>query len=113
MTADGADDTRRCHGAIIVRGATAIIPDPEEWSTMERGLPGRPGAQRNSARHALLWQGVLEAVDRIPPGSRVEAKMRSFKSFGERIAAKIDPDRQTAEIHIRVALINRFNAPNS
>lgn len=29
--------------------------------------------------------------------------------FGERIAAK-DPNRQTAEIHIRVALMNRFNA---
>lgn len=35
--------------------------------------------------------------------------MRCLKSFGERIAAR-DPDRQTAEIHIRVALINRFNA---
>ena len=41
--------------------------------------------------------------------SRAEAKMRGLKSFGERIAAR-DPDRQTAEIHIRVALINRFNA---
>jgi hypothetical protein len=29
--------------------------------------------------------------------------------FGERISAK-DPDRQTAEIQIRVALMNRFNA---
>ena len=32
-----------------------------------------------------------------------------LKSFGERIAAR-DPDRQTAEIHIRVAIMNRFNA---
>jgi hypothetical protein len=31
------------------------------------------------------------------------------EAFGERIAAR-DPDRQTAEIHIRVALVNRFNA---
>jgi len=38
-----------------------------------------------------------------------EAKMRCLKAFGDRIAAR-DPDRQTAEIHIRVALINRFNA---
>ena len=30
-------------------------------------------------------------------------------AFGERIAAR-DPDRQTAEIQIRIALINRFNA---
>ncbi|MGS4948296.1 hypothetical protein ACVDG3_22830, partial [Meridianimarinicoccus sp. RP-17] len=41
--------------------------------------------------------------------SRIEARMRGLKSFGERIMAK-DPDRQTAEIHIRIALMNRFNA---
>ena len=35
--------------------------------------------------------------------------MRCLKAFGERIAAK-DPDRQTAEIHIRIALMNRFSA---
>ncbi len=35
--------------------------------------------------------------------------MRGFKSFGERIASR-DPDRQTAKIHIRIALMNRFNA---
>ena len=35
--------------------------------------------------------------------------MRCRKSFGERIMAR-DPDRQTAEIHIRIALMNRFSA---
>jgi hypothetical protein len=35
--------------------------------------------------------------------------MRCLKDFGERIAAR-DPDRQTTEIHIRAALMNRFNA---
>jgi len=35
--------------------------------------------------------------------------MRCLISFGERIAA-CDPDRQTAEIHIRIARMNRFNA---
>ncbi len=35
--------------------------------------------------------------------------MRCHKTFGERIGAR-HPDRQTAEIQIRVALINRFNA---
>ncbi|MFC0339161.1 hypothetical protein ACFFII_00045, partial [Paracoccus niistensis] len=38
-----------------------------------------------------------------------EAKMLCLKSFGERIASR-DPDRQTAEIHTRVALMNRFVA---
>jgi len=41
--------------------------------------------------------------------SRIEAKMRCLKAFGERIAAR-DPDRQTAEIQIRIALMNRFSA---
>lgn len=32
-----------------------------------------------------------------------------LKAFGERIASR-NPDCQTAEIHIRIALMNRFNA---
>ena len=35
--------------------------------------------------------------------------MQCLKAFGERIAAR-DPDRQTAEIQIQIALIIRFNA---
>ncbi len=35
--------------------------------------------------------------------------MRCLKPFGERFAAK-DPDHQTAETHIRVALMHRFSA---
>jgi hypothetical protein len=37
------------------------------------------------------------------------ATRRCLKAFGERIAAR-DPDRQAAEIHIRIARKNRFNA---
>jgi len=35
--------------------------------------------------------------------------MRCLKSFGEWIPSR-DPDRQTTEVHIRVALLDRFNA---
>ena len=35
--------------------------------------------------------------------------MRCVKAFGDRIAAS-DPDRQTAEIQIRIARMNRFPA---
>ncbi|SDF19396.1 hypothetical protein SAMN04488105_11471 [Salipiger thiooxidans] len=43
--------------------------------------------------------------------------MRCLKAFGERVASR-DPGRQTAEIQIRIALINRFlinrfNAPGT
>ena len=34
--------------------------------------------------------------------------MRCLRAFGERIAAR-DSDRQTAEIQMRVALMNRFS----
>lgn len=36
--------------------------------------------------------------------------MRCLKVFGEHVASR-DPGRQTAEIQIRISLINRFNAP--
>jgi hypothetical protein len=35
--------------------------------------------------------------------------MRCLKAFRERIAAR-DPDRQAAEIHIFIALMNRLSA---
>jgi hypothetical protein len=41
--------------------------------------------------------------------SRVEAQMNCLKLFGERIMSR-DPDRQTAEIQIRIAIMNRFSA---
>ncbi|MBL3567313.1 IS5/IS1182 family transposase, partial [Rhodovulum sulfidophilum] len=38
-----------------------------------------------------------------------EAQMNRLKLFGERIMSR-DPDRQTAEIQIRIAIMNRFSA---
>jgi hypothetical protein len=39
----------------------------------------------------------------------VALNLLDLKAFGERIAAR-DPDRQTAEIQSRIALMNRFSA---
>ena len=109
MTADGAYDTRRCHVAIIDRQATAIIP------IRKNGRPWKEDCLAACARNETLratrhygrafsmrWTGYHVR-------SRIDAKLRCLKAFGERIAAK-HPDSQTAEIQIRVALINRFNA---
>ncbi len=41
--------------------------------------------------------------------SLVKAKMRCVKLLGERLMART-PDRQTAELQIRAALLNRFTA---
>ena len=87
VTADGAHDTRRCHTAIIDRQAAAIIPIRKN---------GRPWKEdRPSALAGSLGSVALHRLD--------------LKAFGERIAAR-NPDRQPAEIQIRIALINRFSA---
>ena len=101
--------TRRCHTAIIDRQATAIIP------IRKNGRPWKEDCAAAVARNEILratrhygrafwkrWTGYHVR-------SRIEAKMRCLKAFGERISAT-DPDRQTAEIQIRVALMNRFSA---
>ncbi|ODT60293.1 MAG: hypothetical protein ABS73_06590 [Paracoccus sp. SCN 68-21] len=41
--------------------------------------------------------------------SRIEARMPCLKSFGKRIASQ-DHDIQTAEVHIRIALMDRCAA---
>jgi hypothetical protein len=65
---------------------------------LEIHLHGIPRPQPRRSQDALA--GSLEPV---------ALNLLDLKSFGKRIAAR-DPVRQTAEIHIRVALMNRFNA---
>ena len=122
VTADGAYDTRRCHTAIIDRQATAII------AIRKNGRPWKEDCPAATARNETLratrhygrafwkrWTGYHSR-------SRIEAKMPppvvlepmahrwlDLKAFGDRIAAR-GPDRQTAEIQIRIALMNRFSA---
>jgi hypothetical protein len=109
VTADGAYDTRRCHTAVLEREAVPIIP------IRKNGRPWKDDGPAARVRNEILratrhygrafwkrWTGYHIR-------SRIEAKMRCFKAFGERIAAR-DPDRQTAEVQIRIALMNRFNA---
>ncbi len=122
VTGGGAYDTRRCHAAIIERQATAIIP------IRKNGRPWKEDCPAARARNETLratrhygrafwnrWTGYharsrIEANPLVVCGQTTAGqRMRCLKSFGERIAAR-DPDRQTAEIHIRIALMNRFSA---
>jgi hypothetical protein len=107
VTADGAYDTRACHASVAARGATAVIP------TRRNGRPWKettPGAQaRNDILRASRRFG--RAIWRTWSGyhrrSLIEAKMRCLKLLGERLSART-PSRQTAELQIRAALLNRF-----
>jgi hypothetical protein len=107
VTADGAYDTRTCHAAIAAREACATIP------TRRNGRPWTettPGAQaRNEILRATrhLGRGLWKRWSGYHRRSLVEAKMRCLKLLGERLMART-PDRQTAELQIRAALLNRF-----
>ena len=109
VTGDGAFDTRRCHTAILERGGTAVIP------IRKNGRRWREDCLAAKARNEILkaTQHLGRAAWKRWSGyhvrSRIEAKMKCLKAFGERIASR-DPDRQTAEVQIRVALMNHFNA---
>ena len=109
VTADGAYDTRRCHTAIIDRQATAIIPIRKNGRPWKEDCPA--ACARNETLRATRHYGraFWKRWTGYHVRSRIEAKMRCLKAFGERIAAR-DPDRQTAEIQIRIALMNRFSA---
>lgn len=109
VTADGAYDTRRCHAAITERQATPVIPIRKNGRAWKEDCPAAKA--RNETLRATKHYGraFWKHWTGYHARSRVEAKMRCLKAFGERIAAR-DPDRQTAEIHVRIALMNRFNA---
>ncbi len=109
VTADGAYDTRACHAAVAARQATAVIPtrrNGRPWKETTPGATARNDILRASRRFGrAIWRNWSGYHRR----SLVEAKMRCVKLLGERLSART-PDRQTAELQIRAALLNRFTA---
>jgi len=108
-TADGAYDTRRCHTAIIDRRATPIIPIRKNGRPWKEDCPAARARNETLRATRHFGRAFWKRWTGYHARSRIEAKMRCLKAFGERIAAR-DPDRQTAEIQIRIALMNRFSA---
>lgn len=109
VTGDGAFDTRRCHTAILDRGGTAIIPIRRNGRLWREDCPAARARNEILRATQRLGRPVWKRWFGYHARSRIEARMRCLKAFGERIASR-DPDRQTAEIHIRIARMNRFNA---
>ena len=104
---DGAYDTKACHGAIAQRQAHAVIPprrNAKLWKVKHAGDLARNEAvracQRLGRRLWKKWSGYHRR-------SLVETKMHCFKRLGQRVMARTF-ERQVTELHIRVALLNRF-----
>ena len=109
VTADGAYDTRVCHAAIAARQATAVIPtrrNGRPWKETTPGAQARNDILRTSRRFGrAIWRNWSGYHRR----SLIEAKMRCMKLLGERLMSRTS-SRQTAELQIRAALLNRFTA---
>ncbi len=109
VTADGAYDGRACRDAIADRRADAIIPprrNAKPWKADSPGAGARNEGQRAIKRfgrtHWRKWSGYHQR-------SRVETKMNCMKLLDQRLMSR-DFDRQTAELQVRVAILNRFTA---
>ncbi len=109
VTADGAYDTRKCHDAIAGRGADAVIPPRRNAKPWKKDSPGAPA--RNEALRAVkqLGRTIWRRWSGYHRRSRVEAKMNCMKLLGQKLMAR-DFDRQTAELQIRIAILNRYTA---
>lgn len=109
VTADGAYDTRRCLDAILARGAEPIISVRRNGRMWKPDCPAaiwRNETLRSTQRFGrALWKKWSGYHAR----SRVEAQMNRLKLLGDRIVSR-DPDRQVAEIHIRIAIMSRCSA---
>ena len=113
--ADAADIARFLPVEIVAEAKAPVAAPAADSPIRKNGRRWREDCPAATARNEILraTQRLGRTIWKRWTGyharSRVEAKMRCLKAFGERIASR-DPDRQTAEIHIRIALMNRFNA---
>jgi len=107
VSGDGAYDTKACHAAIVQRGAQAVIPPRKNAKAWKENLVG--ALARNEALKAcrrLGWR-IWKKWSSYHRRSLVETKMYCFKRLGERVMARTF-ERQVVELHVRVALLNRF-----
>ena len=109
VTADGAYDARGCRDAVANRGANAIIPPRCNAKPWKKDSPGAAG--RNEALRAIkrLGRTIWRRWSGYHCRSRVEAKMNCMKLLGQKLMAR-DFDRQTAELQVRIAILNRYTA---
>lgn len=108
VSTDGAYDTKACHAAIMERGAQAIIPPRKNAQVWKSQTPG--ALVRNEAVLAckrLGWWRIWKKWIGYHLRSLVESKMHCFKRLGERVMVR-KFERKVTELHVRVALLNRF-----
>ena len=102
---DGAYDTLPVHEAVIERGAIPVIP-PRKNARIRKGSAF---VYRNAAIAACRRFGrkIWKVWSGYHRRSLVETKMNCIKRLGERVMSRTF-ERQVNELHVRVAILNRF-----
>ncbi len=92
-------------------------PAPPERKALEDGQPRGGSEERGPARHRAPRPNALAQLVRLPSteprrdqDELHEPKVREAKLLGQRRMSR-DFDRQTAELQVRIAILNRFTAP--
>lgn len=109
VTADGADDTRKCHEAIAARNAVAVIPprkNAKPWRPTSPGAVARNEALRASK---CLGRAIWRRWSGYHRRSRVGSKLNCIKLLGQSLMAR-DFERQVAELQVRIAVLNGYTA---
>jgi hypothetical protein len=109
ISGDGAYDTRGVYEASALRQADLIVPPRRDGKPWEGRTTG--ATERNQTLRAIrhLGRRLWKRWSGYHRRSLAETAMSRLKRLGERLAAR-DPARQVAEVQIRCAILNTFNA---
>ncbi len=109
VAAGGAYDARGCRDAIANRSADAVVPprrNAQPWKKDSLGAAGRNEALRAIGR---LGRTIWRRWSGHRRKSRAATEMNGMKRLGQKLMAR-DLDRRTAELQVRIAVLNRFTA---
>ena len=109
VTADGAYDGRACRDAIASRGAEAIIPPRRNAKPLKKDSPGARGRDDDLRAMKRFGRALWRKWSGYHRRSRIETKMNCLELLGQKLMSW-DFDRQTAELQVRIAILNRLTA---
>ena len=109
ISGDGAYDTRGVYEASSSREAALVVPprrNGKPWKARTTGAE-----ERNESLRAIkrLGRRLWKHWSGYHRRSLAETARSRLKRLGERLSAR-DPARQVAEVQIRCAILNTFNA---
>ena len=109
ISGDGAYDTRGVYEVSAACQADLVVPPRRNGKPWKKRTTG--ATERNETLRAIrhLGRRLWKRWSGYHRRSLAETAMSRLKRLGERLSAR-DPARQVAEVQIRCAILNTFNA---